>query len=73
MFSNYMVLNAVFKIQYFNNKTGYWITISEFGRDDIRISAQKELNKEYKLDNSRKYRLIKVTEELIDILYPPIS
>ena len=67
-----MPLNITYKIQVFNNRSGYWFDLINFPGGQFN-EASKELYKEYKKDNSRKLRLIQIKEELMDIVYPPKS
>jgi hypothetical protein len=67
-----MSLNIIYKVQLFNPTSGFWTDIQTFPDGQFNESS-KELYRQYKQDNSYKYRLIQIKEELIDIVYPPGS
>lgn len=67
-----MPLNILYKVEFFNTITGFWEKIQDFSQESYPQAITK-LYDLYKFNNSNKYRLIKVEESLIDILYPPGS
>ena len=67
-----MLLLNLYKLQSLNKITGFWDTLQNFN-DTEYVQAISALHNEYKLNNSKQYRLIKVTEELVDYCCPPGS
>ena len=65
-------LKITYKTQYLNKISGFWEDLATHP-GNFYDDACKFFYNQYKLDNSRQYRLIQIKEELIDSLYPPGS
>lgn len=62
-------LSITYKIQFFEKISGFWLDLVTMPGEQYN-EAVNELYKQFKLDNSRQYRLIQIKEELVDIIYP---
>lgn len=62
-------LSIAYKVQVFEKISGFWLDLVTLPGEQYNEAVNK-LYKQFKLDDSRQYRLIQVKEELIDIIYP---
>ncbi len=67
-----MILQIIYKIQYFNPVSGEWVDVGNFPQTQYN-EAFKFFHNQYKLNNTKKLRFIQIKDEQLDILFPPDS